>query len=145
MKEVIPKNVSLILDKPDTDVRTDVDTIQLMRIYEMLISNAFNYTSEGTVHFGFLNKGDVVECYVTDNGRGLKADDKENVFGLFTKYNYGNGSSGLELTISHALVKLMGGEIMAETELGKGSKFTFTLPINPQPEEDTSTAGREEV
>lgn len=129
MVELCPQGVQLVKDVPRDSAVVYSDMKQMIKIFCLLISNAFKYTSSGTVKYGYVLKKDYIDCFVKDTGRGIKVKNGEDVFGLFTKYNYGNGVNGLELTISHALVRLMGGTIKAKTEENKGSIFTFTLPL----------------
>jgi signal transduction histidine kinase len=123
-----PQGVKLICDQPSAKIIMHSDIKAINRILSILIINCYKFTSKGYVRYGVKNYKDTLEFYVIDTGKGISPDEKDKIFGLFTKYNYGNGGAGLELTICHALVKVMGGTIIAESEIGKGSKFTFTLP-----------------
>jgi len=74
-----------------------------------------------------------VEISVTDTGCGVEPDEIELIFEEFRQGRTGrrkqNTGSGLGLSISRHLVRLMGGRIWAESEVGVGSKFSFTLPL----------------
>ncbi|MCL2009686.1 MAG: response regulator [Synergistaceae bacterium] len=102
-----------------------------------ILNNAVKYTEKGfvsfTVHGRFVDE-DVVELVmeVADSGKGIKREDMEKLFSDFTQFdlekNKGIEGTGLGLAITHRIVKAMGGSIGVESEYGKGSKFTITLP-----------------
>lgn len=75
---------------------------------------------------------------VADTGTGIAPEDLQRIFEPFTKINRSakdHGGTGLGLTISKRFVELHGGQMWVESTLGKGSVFTFTLPIVPPPPE----------
>ena len=77
---------------------------------------------------------DMIEISVTDTGEGIPADELENIFERFHRVDKSRtratGGSGLGLTIARSLVEAHGGKITVKSELGKGSHFSFTLPIS---------------
>jgi len=124
----IPPLVTVMFESSNKDITICLDEKYVIQIFMILIKTSCRFIEkEGNVWFGYVDKGDYVECYVKDSGKGLMNDGKE-VFSLFTKYNYGNDGSELELTICYALVHLMGGNIIAQSTEGVGSKFVFILP-----------------
>jgi Signal transduction histidine kinase len=124
----IPPLVTVMFESSNKDITICLDEKYVIQIFMILIKTSCRFIEkEGNVWFGYVDKGDYVECYVKDSGKGLMNDGKE-VFSLFTKYNYGNDGSELELTICYALVHLMGGNIIAQSTEGIGSKFVFILP-----------------
>jgi signal transduction histidine kinase len=122
-----PQTVDVIYEAPRQKTVIKSDENYIIQIFMILIRTSFKFIDKGQVWFGYEDKGDVVECYVKDNGKGL-VNEEEDVFSLFTRYNYGNDGSELELTICHAIVQMMGGSITAESKKDIGSKFIFTLP-----------------
>jgi signal transduction histidine kinase len=80
-----------------------------------------------------MTQGDWVEVYVSDTGEGIPAEDLPNIFERFYRVDRSRaratGGSGLGLTIARRLVEAHGGKITVQSELGKGSRFSFTLPI----------------
>jgi CheY-like chemotaxis protein len=86
-----------------------------------------------------------VELGVSDTGPGIAPDDMPKLFEPFSQVDASptrrTGGSGLGLSISRQLVELHGGRIWAESELGKGSTFTFILPVNRPDLAEASPAG----
>lgn len=113
------------------------DSGRLRQILINLIGNAVKFTPEGRVdvRMSVREAGDVVtaEISVADTGIGIAADRLDVVFDTFTQANDGIsrnfGGTGLGLAISRLLAREMGGDIVARSELGKGSVFTLTLPF----------------
>ncbi|WP_282015218.1 hybrid sensor histidine kinase/response regulator [Marinifilum flexuosum] len=109
------------------------DKIKLKQIFVNLITNAFKFTDEGTIEFGYEQMvDDKLLFYVSDTGIGIPRDKQNVVFDRFMQLEYvvnrSIGGTGLGLSIVKGLVNLVGGEIFLESELDKGSKFSFTLP-----------------
>ena len=75
-----------------------------------------------------------VEVSVTDTGEGIPAEDLPNIFERFYRVDKSRtratGGSGLGLTIAKRLVEAHGGKIKVQSELGKGSRFSFTVPVS---------------
>lgn len=126
---------------PNTDVELRIDQVEkgrylvytdrmmLTQVLTNFINNAMKFTSEGVIHLGFdLTMPDKYYFFVEDTGCGLAEEDKERVFERFVKLNAFVQGTGLGLAISRSIVLKLGGEIGVESELGKGSKFWFTLP-----------------
>lgn len=111
----------------------------LRRVFINLISNAVKYCDkkEIIINIGFdgyieHTLGTFARIYVSDNGPGIPDVDKEEVFSIF-KRGMQNAKSedglGVGLSVVQRIIELHYGEVNLETELGKGSKFIFTLPI----------------
>jgi two-component system CheB/CheR fusion protein len=114
-------------------VNTDIQ--RLRQVLSNLINNAFKYTRKGSVTFGFVLNGQELEFFVRDTGIGVSGADLSEIFNRFKRagnqFESGTTGTGIGLSISKNLVELLGGKIWAESELGKGSVFRFTLPIQP--------------
>ena len=99
-----------------------------------LAGNAIKFTREGRVEIGVAREGDALRYWVADTGIGIEADQLEAVFGEFRQVNPAIakefGGSGLGLSITRKLVELHGGRIWVTSEPGRGSTFTFTLPVD---------------
>lgn len=106
------------------------DEILLAQIFENLLSNALKFTSQGIIEIGAQEKGDVqMECWVKDSGQGISPTQLDKVFERFETGSESEQSGlGLGLAIVKEIVELHKGEIRVQSELGKGSTFTFLLP-----------------
>ncbi len=119
----------------DTDVSVLADPMRLRQILYNLLSNAAKFSLPGgEVHVESVLDGDVVRVTVSDTGLGIAPEERSHIFEKF--YQVGLTSSGvregtgLGLAICKQLVEMQQGTIWVESELGKGSKFHFTLPHN---------------
>lgn len=110
------------------------DYSQIRQVLTNLLENATAYSEEGTpITIGARAVDGMVEVSVSDQGEGIPRKDLEKVFGKFyrgTQKRTQPGGTGLGLAISQGLVQAHGGKIWAESEVGHGSTFYFTLPIN---------------
>ena len=100
-----------------------------------ILSNAIKFTfKNGRVNILSENKGKYVEITVEDTGVGLNPEDINNLFkkdiNLSTRGTNNERGTGLGLILCKTFVEKNGGNIWVESELGKGSKFKFTLPVN---------------
>ena len=133
--KTIDRNVKLSLntDLPDDDAVISTDATKLTQILINLIGNAFKFTQNGYINFGYSVKGKQLEFYVEDSGIGIALDMQEKIFNRFRQVETTDtrniGGSGLGLSISKAYVKMLGGSIWVTSELGKGSVFYFTIPF----------------
>lgn len=127
----ISENVRLILDdSPNVSLHTDKH--KLMLILKKLLSNALRYTEKGEIHFGYQSLYPVsVQFYVSDTGNGIPKDKLGHIFERFLQLNEFEPGTGLGLSICKGLVTAMGGTIWVNSEEGKGSTFSFKLPITP--------------
>lgn len=107
------------------------DKNRISQVLSNFLSNAFKYTSNGSITLGYEVRSNDMYFYVTDTGTGIPADKVNSVFGRFTKLDSKKQGTGLGLAISQTIINKLGGEIGAKSELGKGSTFWFTLPIQP--------------
>lgn len=130
-------SIDFALDVP-ADVRGVVvnsDKNRLTQILSNLVSNALKFTDSGFVHLGVKTDSSasgIVEFYVSDSGRGIPAEKQVEVFDRY-RYVRGNmnkkiNGAGLGLAISRSLVELLGGRLDVESQTGKGTVFTFSLP-----------------
>lgn len=113
------------------------DRTRLQQIFGNLLYNALRYTPEGgLVVVGAEARDQVVEVSVSDTGVGIPAEELERVFERHHRATNSGGMSeatGLGLAIVKQLVEAQGGTITAESRVGEGSVFRFTLPVaNPQ-------------
>jgi signal transduction histidine kinase len=111
------------------------DERKIKQILLNLLSNAVKFTPEGGQIKVEASLGDsAIIVSVTDTGTGIAPEDQEAIFEEFrqvgTDYAQKREGTGLGLTLTRKFVELHGGKIWVESEVGKGSKFTFTLPVN---------------
>jgi PAS domain S-box-containing protein len=130
-KQHIKLSLKTLCDPSETRIITD--KVKLKQIFINLISNALKFTDEGKVDVGCkIDNNPNITFYVSDTGIGIPSDKQQFVFERFTQLQYSSkfniGGTGLGLPIVKALVNLLGGEIFLESEPGKGSTFSFTIP-----------------
>ncbi len=110
------------------------DRRRVEQILLNLVSNAVKFTETGEVTIECSAAGDWVKISVRDTGIGIKPEDLEHLFLPFRQIETGldrrHEGTGLGLSICKHLVNLLGGEISAQSEPGKGSVFAFTLPAH---------------
>ncbi|MDO3379463.1 ATP-binding protein [Geoalkalibacter halelectricus] len=109
------------------------DQNRLGQILVNLIGNAVKFTHEGEIRVCVQPRGDFLEFAVADTGIGIPEEKRDRLFESFTQADSSltrkYGGTGLGLAISQGLVELMGGEISARGREGRGSVFTFTIPL----------------
>jgi hypothetical protein len=115
-----------------------------------LLNNAIKFTDKGFIEFGYsTNNEGRLEFYVKDTGIGINEEEQKLIFDRFKHVEETIAKkfsgSGLGLTISKSLVKLLGGRIWVESEFDKGSTFYFTLPFENVPEKIDSLESEELV
>ena len=120
----------------DEEAIVITDQIKLTQIISNLLTNAFKFTSEGYIHFGYTISTDKITFFVRDTGIGIPEESREKIF---ERYAQGNptiselfGGSGLGLSIAKTYVELLGGQIWIEPNTTKGSNFNFWLPYSYQ-------------
>ena len=133
------KGLALVCDVAP-GVPTDLigDPTRLRQVLLNLVGNAIKFTESGTVSLRVTSDADsliptALRFTVSDTGIGIAGEKLGRVFERFTQADSSTtrrfGGSGLGLTISKRLVELMGGHIGAESEIGKGSTFSFSVPF----------------
>ena len=127
------KNIQ-VQQKLKTDLLVYADRVRFKQILYNLLSNAVKFTpKDGRIDIDCVEKGNEVWMSVTDTGIGIRAEDQAVVFEEFRQVEgntaTANEGTGLGLAITKRLVEQQGGKISLESEPGKGSRFTFTLPL----------------
>ena len=109
------------------------DRRRIEQILLNLIGNAIKFTDQGTINIALLHQGDHLAVSVRDTGIGIAAAELTSIFQPFHQLEVGlarkHEGSGLGLSICRRLVEMMGGTIGVESTPGRGSQFTFTLPL----------------
>ncbi len=116
----------------DNEAVTMSDGIRLVQILSNLINNAFKFTKQGRIDFGYSLKDDCLEFYVKDTGIGIPAEYHSLVFERFYQVDSNvtrqYTGTGLGLSLCKAFVELLGGTIWLNSKPGVGSAFYFTIP-----------------
>jgi len=132
--QLTAKGISLSLDLPNDLPLVNIDWQRVNQILHNLLENAVTHTHKGgTITVAASAQDGWVEVSVSDTGEGIPAEDLPRIFERFYRVDKSRsratGGSGLGLTISKRLVEAHGGKITVQSELGKGSRFSFTLPV----------------
>ena len=124
------------LNTDDKEIKKEISEQLTEVLYGMnnLLNNAIRSTTEGQISFGYELESGYVKFYVKDTGVGIPEDKLESVFDRFVKLNTTQNGFGLGLTITKGLVKKMGGEVWATSQIGEGCTFYFTLPLDVVPQ-----------
>jgi signal transduction histidine kinase/DNA-binding response OmpR family regulator len=140
------KNIQ-VQQKLETDLPVYADRVRFKQILYNLLSNAVKFTpKDGRISIECLESGDFITLSVTDTGIGIRAEDQGIIFEEFRQVEGDKDSTqegtGLGLAITKRLVEQQGGRISLTSEIGKGSRFTFTLPAGAKTKTlDTHAAG----
>lgn len=136
--------ISYEIKEKEHNALYNADAFRIRQILDNLISNAIKYTDKGSIMVSMSirqkrNAYNIIEnknAYlltldVTDTGKGMTTEERQKVFQAFTRLKNAQGieGTGLGLSITHELATLLGGEIHVKSEVGKGSTFTATIPI----------------
>jgi signal transduction histidine kinase len=131
-----PQTVQFQLNIPDGLPILNLDQTRIKQVLLNLLSNAHKFTESGTVtlHARVQAEKNAVVIGVADTGHGIPAEQLERVFERFQQADQNpqvrKAGTGLGLAISRELVERHNGAIWVESELGRGSDFKFSLPIN---------------
>lgn len=118
------------------------DAPRFRQILACLLDNAIKFTNDGFVNvqvgcFGVEDGCIILNCSVSDSGRGIPHGRITDIFNSFEQLDVGNarsyGGAGMGLSMVQSLVELLGGHIQVETNPGKGSSFRFELPLEMAP------------
>lgn len=129
-----PDSVNMVWNSPNMMVTLNTDENRLVQVFSNLISNALKHTANGSITYGYrlVNDGQEVEFYVSDTGSGISPEDLPNIFETYVSKDAETMQNGygLGLPLSKIIIEKMGGTISVNSELGKGSTFTFILPFD---------------
>lgn len=124
-----PEGVELVYEASDEEIVVEGDKNRIFQVISNLIGNAFKFTTSGSVGYGYRRKGNGIEFHVSDTGIGIETDKLARVFERFVKVNNFAQGTGLGLSICKTIIERLGGTISVSSEVGKGTTFTFTLPL----------------
>jgi signal transduction histidine kinase len=128
------KGLEITTNVQDNLPLVNIDYHRITQVLGNLLENAYKYTAAGgKISVTANREGDLIKIGVTDTGQGIPAADLPNMFERFYRVDKSRarsaGGSGLGLTIVKKLVEAHGGSVAVQSELGKGSTFSFTLRI----------------
>ncbi len=126
------KGLKLSLETPKSLIIKS-DERRTKQVLIIFVNNAIKFTDRGEIAIKAAKENRKVEISVADTGLGIRKEDMKKLFGVFSQIHVKGTpiqeGTGLGLHLSKRIVDLLGGDIKAESEFGKGSKFTFGLPL----------------
>ncbi len=128
------KGILMSTDLPDKLPLVNIDAQRVSQVLRNLLENAITHTEKGgSIVIAAEKQDNWIKVSVTDTGEGIPAQDMPYIFERFYRVDKSRsratGGTGLGLTIARRLVEAHGGTIEAQSDLGKGSRFTFTIPL----------------
>jgi signal transduction histidine kinase len=128
--QVESKGLKLSVDAPVELPWVMVDRLQIERVISNLVTNALRHTTQGEIKINAEERDTHVAVSVCDTGSGIPTEYLPHIFDKFVQVpDAPNGGAGLGLTISKSIVEAHGGQISVQSEVGRGTTFTFTLPV----------------
>lgn len=133
------KNIAISFTEPPGENEITGDRQKLYQVLLNIIDNALKFTPEGgriDVVWSQMQAAGatVIRCEVRDTGIGIEPTFHDTIFDSFTQVNSSHtrsfGGAGLGLAVTRELIRMHGGTIWVESELGKGARFIFTIPAN---------------
>ncbi|MBS4207136.1 cell wall metabolism sensor histidine kinase WalK [Bacillus sp. FJAT-50079] len=126
---------------PNKAIFVEIDEDKLTQVIDNIISNALKYSPEGgRVTFRIKEQEDKIEVSISDQGIGIPKENVERVFERFYRVDKARtrqlGGTGLGLAIAKEMISAHGGDIWAKSKEGKGTTILFTLPYDPEQEDD---------
>lgn len=132
LRPVSVKDGILVVNQIPRDLAIWADAGLLSQVFQNLLSNAFKYAGGGRVTLSARDDAGTVTCVVRDNGAGIPPEMLPKVFDKLASDPATEGK-GLGLTIVKQIVEAHGGTVSAESVLGEGATFTFTIPAPQNP------------
>lgn len=128
------KQQKIAFNKPHELPVVLADSFRIGQVLANLVANAINYTQVGgLITVGIEKKEGILEVSVSDNGPGIPSEALKKLFTKFFRVSgaleQGSKGTGLGLFISKSIINMHNGKIWVDSELGKGSRFAFTLPL----------------
>lgn len=130
------KGLHATLSLPDTPVSVFADPDALTLVVTNLLSNAIKYTpSGGSISVGLTMEGDAgqfVRVFIQDTGIGIEPKERERIFSGFYRSEMGQRAAkgfGMGLSLAKSMIEAHGGRLELQSEPGKGSRFSFLLPV----------------
>jgi len=128
---VTETDVELETDLPETLPEIELDADRISQVINNLVKNAIRHTESGEVRISPEERPEDIVVKISDTGTGIPEEKLKHVFDRFYRADSarsGKGGSGLGLSIAKELVEAHGGEIWINSEPGKGTTVSFSLP-----------------
>jgi signal transduction histidine kinase len=132
------KKLELVCRYPDRPLSIDTDVMKVRQILVNLLGNAVKFTDHGRITVEIVDTDpEKVSFVVADTGPGISEEDQRRVFDSFVQgaqsASRAQRGSGLGLSVSRSLARLLGGDVSLRSTPGRGSEFTVTLPRSAPP------------
>jgi len=127
---LMPENVELRMQIPEKSISIPTDKFRLTQVITNFLSNAIKFTQKGYILIGYEYREE--GRHVQDTGIGIPKEKQDAVFNRFTKLDEFAKGTGLGLSICKVIAERFDGYIAVESEIGKGSRFSIILPLNPK-------------
>jgi two-component system sensor histidine kinase VicK len=136
-----PQHVSFIRNIPKEKLYVEIDTDKITQVIDNIISNALKYSPEGgKVTFSIDILPEDLQIRIRDEGVGIPKESVKKIFGRFYRVDKARtrklGGTGLGLAIAKEMVLAHGGDIWAQSGEGQGTTIYFTLPYDPEQEDE---------
>lgn len=131
---LMPENVELRMQIPEKSISIPTDKFRLTQVITNFLSNAIKFTQKGYILIGYEYREEErhIHIFVEDTGIGIPKEKQDTVFNRFTKLDEFAKGTGLGLSICKVIAERFDGYIAVESEIGKGSRFSIILPLNPK-------------
>ena len=134
--QVEAKDLKLSVDAPVDLPWVLIDRLQIERVISNLVTNALRHTKNGEIKISAEQRDNHVAISIADTGSGIPTEYLPHIFDKFVQVpDARTGGAGLGLTISKSIVEAHGGQISVQSQVGRGSTFTFTLPLAAESED----------
>ena len=141
--KVEAKDLRLSVDAPVDLPWVLIDRLQIERVISNLVINALRHTKNGEIKINAEQRDNHVAISIGDTGSGIPTEYLPHIFDKFVQVpDAPTGGAGLGLTISKSIVEAHGGQISVQSQVGRGSTFTFTLPLAPESEDARKDVGK---
>ena len=128
-ESTVNKKIELVYEETEPECVVLTEKNRVKQVVSNFLSNAYKFTKEGKISFGFNVKGNKIRFYVSDTGIGVSPGEQELIFERYYKSNNFTSGAGLGLAISKEIVRKLNGTIGVDSEQGKGATFWFEIPV----------------
>lgn len=130
----LEKGLKMEIDLPPEEVTLELDPVRIGQVITNLISNAIKFTQEGKIEVSLDKRESQATVSIKDTGEGIDSKDQIRLFSKFGQLTSNQPrtaeGTGLGLVIAKGIIESHGGKIWLESEIGKGSTFSFNLPLS---------------